>query len=100
VFNRRKPDQTHELDTAITNLISGFEGLEDGSEEQLRAAQSLKTVMEARTTDKVDSRTPLIDPNVLVSAGASIFSILAILGFEKANVVTSKAVSFVTKPKI
>lgn len=100
MFNRAPKDQTHELDTAITNLISGFDGMDDGSEDQLRAAQSLKTIMEARTADKADRRTPIVDPSILVSAGASLLGIIAILGFEKANVVTSKAVSFVTKPKI
>lgn len=100
MFNRRNFNETHELDQAITNAISGFTGCEDGSEDQLHAAQAVKTLMEARIADTAVRRSPIIDPNVLVSAGASLLGIIAILGFEKANVVTSKAVGFVVKPKI
>lgn len=99
MFNRVPKDQTHELDQTITDLISEFAGSET-SEEQVQSAQALKTLMEARTADMAARRAPIIDPNMLVSAGASLLGIIAILGFEKANVVTSKAVSFVPKMRI
>ena len=97
MFNRRKPTVTHELDSTITNLISAFAGLEDGSDEQAAAAQSLKTLMEARTADKTATNAPIIDPNILVSAAASLIGIISILGFEKANVITTKSLSFIPK---
>lgn len=100
MFNRRNLDASHELDSTITDLISAFAGLDDGSDEQTAAAQALKTLMEARTADLASRHAPIIDPNVLVSAAASLTGIIAILGFEKANVVTSKALSFVPKTKI
>lgn len=99
MFKRRNFDEAHELDQTITDLISEFAGSDD-PEEALQRAQALKTLMEARTADKAAKSSPIIDPNVLVSAGASLLGIIAILGFEKANVVTSKAVSFVPKIRI
>ena len=96
MFSRRNFNETHQLDQTITDLISEFAGSED-PEEEVQRAQALKTLMEARTADQAARRSPIIDPNVLVSAAASLAGIIAILGFEKANVVTSKAVSFVPK---
>ena len=97
MFKRRNFDEPHELDVPITHLISAIDGLDDGSDEQVKASQSLKIMMEARTADTAARRAPVIDPNMIVSAAASLAGIIAILGFEKANVVTTKAVSFVPK---
>lgn len=41
-----------------------------------------------------------LDPNSLLSAGVSLFSIFAILNFERFGVVASKALGFITKPRI
>ena len=97
MFNRRKPAVTHELDQTITYLIDAFAGLEDGSDEQAASAQSIKTLMEARTADRTATNAPIVDPNILVSAAASLIGIISILGFEKANVVTTKSLSFIPK---
>ena len=41
-----------------------------------------------------------VDPNTWVSAGVTIFSILSVLNFEKIGVITSKAFSFIHKPRL
>lgn len=97
MFKRRDFNEAHQLDEPITHLISAIEVMEDGSEEQVKAIQSLKILMETRIADMAARRAPVIDPNVIVSAAASLAGIIAILGFEKANVITTKAVSFVPK---
>jgi aspartate-semialdehyde dehydrogenase len=98
VFKRRDFNEAHELDDLITHTISEIDGMDDdASEEKTKAVQSLKILMEARVVDMTTRRAPVIDPNVIISAAASLAGIIAILGFEKANVITTKAVSFVPK---
>ena len=100
MFNRRNFNETNELDKTISSMIQAFADLDDGSDEQATAAQALKTMIEARTTDMEVRRAPIIDPNVLVSAAASLAGIIAILGFEKANVITSKGLAFIPKIRL
>lgn len=42
----------------------------------------------------------VIDPNTALVVGANILGILMILGYERAHVVTSKALSFVIKGRV
>ena len=97
MFNRKPELKSHPLDETIANLISAFPGLEDGSEEYTAAANSLKTLMEARTADEAARKRPTVSPDMLASATASLLGIVMILGFEKANVVTTKSLSFIPK---
>jgi hypothetical protein len=98
VFTYRK-DETHQLDDVISTLIEDIRTVPTGEDAHTNAVQSLKVLMEARIADKA-ARKPLVSPDVLVAAMAHIFGIGMILGFEKANVVTSKSLSFVPKIKI
>lgn len=100
MFNRQPENQTHELDETITNLISELAGLESGAEAYSAAAESLKVLMEARNADKAARKRPQIDPNQILAVAGTLLSIGLILGFEKANVITSKSLSFVPKLKI
>ena len=98
-LKRETPEPT-KLDERINDLIDSLAGFEDGSEEQAAAITALKTLTELRAMERQTMRRPSVSPDVLVSAVASLAGIIAILSFEKANVVTSKALSFVPKPKI
>jgi hypothetical protein len=97
VFNRKSVDETHPLDETIANLISELAGLETGSELHVAAVNSLKVLMEARTADKAAAKPATLSPDMIASIAANLLGIVAILGFEKANVVTSKSLSFVPK---
>jgi hypothetical protein len=99
VFSRKTEDETHPLDETISTLISEFAGLETGSAEQNGCADTIKTLMEARTADEAARTRPTMSPDMIVSAAASLLGIALILGFEKANVITSKSLSFVPKIK-
>lgn len=105
MFKFWKTEETEaasDLEEAITNHINAFAGMDEGSEEQLRHAQALKTLMEARKIEDEIENDPTWrpSPDAVIAAGASILGILAILSFEKLNVVTSKALGFVPKVKI
>lgn len=103
MFNRNsEPNEETDLQVAITEAIAGLKGLDDGSEEYARAATALKTLMEARAieVEKIEKSPWLPSADTVVTVAGSLFGIIAILSFEKANVITSKALNFVAKPKI
>jgi hypothetical protein len=98
VFNRNpKEDPPHDLDETITNLISEFAGLDAGSAEQTAAAVSLKVLMELRAADKLAAKKPVMSPDMIAAIAANLLGIGLILGFEKANVITTKSLSLLPK---
>lgn len=100
MFDRKpKTAEVHELDVTITHLISEFAG-EDDPEKELALANTLKTLMEARTADKAAAKKPAVSPDALASIAANLLGIGLILGFEKANVITTKGLGFIPKIKI
>lgn len=98
MFSRKshEPD-SHVLDESIETLIASLADLDKGEEKYAAKVADLKTLMELRSHDYEawDKRT--VSPEVLVAAGAHILGIVMILGFEKRNVITSKAMSFIPK---
>ena len=96
MFNRK--DEPHPLDDVIEHAISELEGMDAGSEERTRAVESLKTLMELRAADKASKKFN-VNPDVITAGAMQLVGIFAILGFEKANVITTKALGFVPKVK-
>lgn len=102
MFKFSKSDNDKEqtdIQEAINDCVSGLKGLEDGSEEYVRQASALKTLME---TQRIEEETfvpwrPSAD--TVVTVAGSILGIVSILTFEKANVITTKALPFVGRPK-
>jgi hypothetical protein len=100
VFNRKsKPSETHELDETITNVIAEFAGIDAGTPEQTASAATLKILMDIRAADRQSATRESVSSDVLASGAASLLSIVMILAFEKANVITTKGLSFVPKMK-
>lgn len=98
MFNRNPPEETsHELDDTIKDVISEFAGLEPGSEEQVKSAESLKILMELRAADKAAAKKPVMTPDMIAAITANLLGIGLILGFEKANVITTKSLSLLPK---
>jgi hypothetical protein len=95
VFTLTRKTETHPLDETIESLISEIAGMSAGDELYTAAVASLKTLMEIRTADKAAGR--IMSPDAMTTAAAHLLGIVMILGFEKANVITSKGLSFVPK---
>lgn len=57
--------------------------------EQLSELYALKSAKDSST----------VDPNAVITVAGSLAGILLIVGFERSNVLTSKALNFVIKPK-
>jgi ATP phosphoribosyltransferase regulatory subunit HisZ len=96
MFNRTPKNESHPLDETIENHISELAGLTAGDEAHNNAVSSLKTLMELRTADKA-ARKPTVSPDMMASVAGHLVGISMILGFEKANVLTSKSLTFVQK---
>ena len=97
MFNRKPKAEPHELDTAIESLILELAGTEETAEEYSTVVTSLKTLMELRSADRTANRKPTVSPDVIGAVAGNLLGILSILHYEKAGIVTSKALGFVRK---
>ena len=74
--------------------------MEAGSEEYTAAVANLKVLVECRAIEDQIEKPWRPSADVVATVAGNIFGIIAILGFEKANVITSKGLALVIKPKI
>lgn len=94
MFKKTPPKKT-ELDLATDRLFDELKAYPADAPEyktrfkQLEKLHALKDLERPKPMDKA----------VLIAAGANLLGILAIVGHERANVVTSKALSFVMKSR-
>lgn len=102
MFKFSKSDNDEEqtdIQEAINECINGLKGLEDGSEEYVRQVSALKTLMESQKIEEETFASWRPSADTVVTVAGSILGIVAILAFEKANVITTKALPFVGRPK-
>lgn len=97
MFNKTKNEPT-ELDKAITSILSRMQYVEPDSDEYATLVARLKELHSMKINERNDRNR--VSADAVVTAGASILGILLIIGYEKVNVVTSKALGFVMKSKI
>ncbi len=100
MFNR-KVNNHATLDIAIDKAFKDLENHSADSDEFAKIMTQIDELYSYRYPHlkKVKDRKP-VDINTLITAGSSLLGIGMIIGFEKANVLTSKALSFVVKPKL
>lgn len=97
MFNLKPKAKPHELDNAIESLILELAGTEETDEKYSTVVTSLKTLMELRIADRTANRKPAMSPDVIGAVAGNLLGILSILHYEKAEIVTSKALGFVRK---
>jgi hypothetical protein len=96
MFKKQNSATLERLNKAIEDIFIDMGGFTSETEEY---ADMLKKLERLYKLKEQDTPTPIISPEVLLTVGANLFGILAILHYEKVNVVTSKALSFVMKLK-
>jgi hypothetical protein len=100
VINLRKPPaRKTSLDEAIESLIKELDGHDGHSNEAKAIAENINTLAEANATLKGADTPDFVSAETLAVIAANLAGILMILSYEKANVLTSKALSFVLKAK-
>ena len=97
---RKPPEDLTDLEEAISELISEMREFDAETEEYTAAAANLKVLMEARQIEKSIEQSWYPSADAVALVAGNLLGIIAILSFEKANVITSKSLNFVLKPKI
>jgi hypothetical protein len=92
---KSKNDNSLALDEAIERLLNRMQYVEVDSEEYGTMVSRLDKLYAMKNTNR-----NRVSKDAIWTIGANILGIILILGHERANVVTSKALSFIVKPKI
>lgn len=91
-----KTENNDPIDSVIADVRKKLEGFSPDSDEFAACIKQLDTLYKMRSYDK-DNR---VNVNTLIAAGANLLGIVAILSFERVNVITSKAIGFVVKSRL
>ena len=81
------------IDKEIDNLLSAMETVDPASDEYQTLAKNLETLAKAKSYDKQR----YVDKTTLLYVAGNLLGIAIIVGYERAGVITSKALSFVLK---
>ncbi len=92
-FNR---DKRTELDKRIDEGLGELSNLSITSENYDQAAKNVEILCKARSYEKPRK----VSPDALLSAIVSVGSIVLILGYEQAHVITSKAFHFIPRGRV
>ena len=84
------------IDDEIQHVLIVLSTFKPDSNEYTAAVKNLKELCEARS--KKAAR--LIDIDTIIAAGTGVLQVLLIMGYERLNVISTKAISFVTKGRI
>lgn len=90
------PKRTSNLDRAMDRALTELE-LRDVSTEEY--ARTLDHVVKLQKMKREEEDALSISPNTLITVGANLLGIFLILKHEKLDIITSKAMSFVLKPR-
>jgi hypothetical protein len=91
MFTKSNIEPTH-LEKVIDIVLTKCEDLDPASDEFAQIVDQLDKLHKM-----APEKEPLVKPEVLVNVFANLAGIVAILNFERAHVVTSKALGFVMK---
>jgi len=98
IMLKKKQQEPTALDQAIDTVLSRMQYVEPESDEYGTLVSRLDKLHSMKIAQK-DNRQK-VSADALIAAGASILGIILIIGYERVNVVTSKALGFVAKAKI
>ncbi len=100
MFNiKRKQEEPSPVDGLIEELISEMKGLDGYSDEYPKSAASLKALFEVKAAE-TKQKPEGLNVNTIAAVAGNLVGIVLILAFEKSNVITSKGLGFVMKPRI
>lgn len=86
--------QTPDLQTAIDKVLVELDKKTPGTTEYATLVEQLDKLMKIKVTEKPIDK---LSKDTLTTVLGSLAGIVAIIGFERANIITSKALGFVLK---
>lgn len=84
------------IDTAIRDILIELQSLNADSPEYAQMVDQLVKLQSVNPSTKKAT----LSPDAILAAGANLVGILAILNFEKLNVISTKAIGFILKVKL
>jgi hypothetical protein len=84
------------MDAEIRDVLDRIKDMDPYSEDYTKAVDNLEKLYKARSYDTHRH----LSPDTLAIIAGNLLGIVIILGYEKANVITSKAVGFILKGRV
>lgn len=94
MFPSKPEEHSTRLEDTIDNLLSEMAGFAGHSEEYSKMASQVQKLYELKEHDAPKQR---ISPDTLMTVGGNLLAVLIIVGYERANVITSKALGMIFK---
>jgi len=98
MFNQKPQPEPSKLDEAIDDLFAELKDHKAIDEDYSKISAELERLYKIKSEIK-DPRSR-VSPDALIAVVGNLVGIVAILGYERVNVVTSKALGFVLKTKL
>lgn len=95
---RRTPDEKTGLEETIDYVQEKLLKMDPDSDEFAKTLDQLDQLYKIKSSERKDE--DRVSKDVLVTVGANLIGIVAILGYERAHVIGSKALNFVLKTKV
>lgn len=86
------------IDNVINDQLDQLECSARCSEEEEKAIENLERLASVKV--QVEGQKQKINPNTILSAVVTVGTALLMLNYEKLNVITSKALNFLPKPRL
>ena len=97
MFNKiTKKDKRTNLEKEIDSLLEAMYDVDASSDEYTKMSENLERLYRAKACE----RNREISPDTIALIAGNLLGIVLILGYEKANVITSKALGFVVKGRV
>lgn len=97
MFNKiTKMDKRTNLEKEIDSVVKTMSEYDPCSVEYRDIATSLEILYKAKSHDRARH----VSPDTIAVVAGNLFGLALILGYEKANVITSKALGFVIKGRV
>jgi len=96
LFTRKVNTTDDRLEKLINDRLLALSTMTVGSDEYSATLKAIKKLTKLRTANKP---TPKVSPDTLAIIAGNLAGILIIVGYEKHNIITTKATSFITKLK-
>lgn len=97
MFNKKPQSATPLLDEMIERAISETESHEVFTDEYLAGVKALTELYKIKTS--VEEKTDRVSKDQILAVAGNLAGIIAILGYERVHVISSKAIGFVMKAK-
>jgi hypothetical protein len=96
MFKITKKKERTELEEEIHSVLCNMSTFAPDSEEYTKQAENLERLYKAKSYEKDRS----VSPDTIAVIAGNLLGIALILGFEKANVITTKALGFVIRGRV